>query len=88
MRVRLASGSTKTISVTVASANTSALAGSDYTALASTVVTFNPGQTLKTVTVPITNDAVYEGLEAFAVNLSSAVNAPHGGCEGHCHDRR
>ncbi|MBI2732557.1 MAG: type I secretion C-terminal target domain-containing protein [Aquabacterium sp.] len=38
-------------------------------------VTFNPGETSKTVSVPIKNDAVYEGAEAFTVKLSSPTNA-------------
>ncbi len=38
-------------------------------------VTFNPGETSKTVSVPIVNDAVYEGPEDFRVKLSAPTNA-------------
>ena len=39
------------------------------------IITFAPGVTTQTITVPITNDAVFEGSETFDVNLSAAVNA-------------
>lgn len=38
-------------------------------------VTFNPGETSKTVSVPIKNDAVYEGAEQFTLKLSAPTNA-------------
>lgn len=38
-------------------------------------VTFNPGETSKTVSVSIKNDAVYEGAEQFTVKLSAPTNA-------------
>ena len=57
-----------------ATANGSATAGSDYTAAAGTI-TFAPGETSKTFTVAISNDAVFEGAENFQVNLSTPTNA-------------
>ena len=44
------------------------VAGNDYVGT-SQVVTFAPGDTIKTVQVPINNDTVYEGLEEFTAQL-------------------
>jgi hypothetical protein len=64
-----------TVSVKVATANMSALAGSDYTAVASTTLTWGTTSPLtKTVTVPVLGDTVKEGTETFALNLSAPVN--------------
>lgn len=50
----------------------------DFTPTSGTV-TFNPGETSKTVSVPIKNelggDAIYEGAEQFTVKLSAPTNA-------------
>lgn len=48
-----------------------ATAGSDYTAVSGRL-TFAPGETQKSVLVPIHGDRVYEGGESFSVNLQSA----------------
>ncbi|MEM9656599.1 MAG: Calx-beta domain-containing protein, partial [Actinomycetota bacterium] len=63
-----------TVTVDVATADGSALAGSDYTASGPTTLTFNPGQTAQTVTLDILGDAVPESTEDFFVNLSNAVD--------------
>jgi hypothetical protein len=64
-----------TVSVKVATADMSALAGSDYTAVASTTLTWGTTSPLtKTVTVPVLGDTVKEGTETFALNLSAPVN--------------
>ena len=73
--VTLSPASTGTVKVTAATANGSALAGSDYTALASPLLTFSPGQTSKTVTVNATGNTVVEPNETFVVNLSGATGA-------------
>ena len=75
--VTLSSASTQTVSVTYATANGTATAGTtaDYTAVAPTTLTFSPGQTSKTITVPVTGDNADEANETFRVNLS----APTGG---------
>ncbi|MEX2216674.1 MAG: Calx-beta domain-containing protein [Phycisphaeraceae bacterium] len=62
------------VTVVAATANGSALAGSDYAATMQTLV-FAAGQTSTTFTVNLLNDAVAEGTENFFVNLSSAVGA-------------
>jgi hypothetical protein len=62
-------------SVTYATANGTALAGSDYTAVAPTVLTFAAGETAKTVTVPVTGDLVDEPDETFLLKLSSPTGA-------------
>ena len=58
----------------VSTANGTALAGSDYTALNQTVV-FNPGETQKTVQVGLLNDAISESDETFELVLSAPQNA-------------
>ncbi|NOT54249.1 MAG: hypothetical protein HOP18_06555, partial [Deltaproteobacteria bacterium] len=66
---------TGTVTVTAASASYSALAGSDYTTLPPTILTFAPGQTSKTVNVNVTGETIVEPAEIFAVNLSGATGA-------------
>ena len=63
------------VTVTAASANYSALAGSDYTALPATTLTFAAGETSKTVTVNVTGNTVVEPTEIFFVTLSGATGA-------------
>jgi hypothetical protein len=62
--------------VTVATANSTASAPSDYTAVPSTVLTWNPGDPLaKTVSVTVNGDTLREGDEAFMLKLTTPVNA-------------
>ena len=63
--------------VNYATSDGSATAGSDYTTT-SGMLTFLPGDTSKTFTVPITQDSVYEGNETFNVTLSAPVGASLG----------
>ena len=72
--VTLSNAATMPVTVAYATADGTATAGLDYTAVASTL-TFAPGQTSRTFTVPILNDTVYEGSETFTVNLSAPTNA-------------
>ncbi len=51
-----------------------ATAGADYTSV-NTPVVFNPGETLKTVTVPITNDGSIEGDETVMLQLVNVTGA-------------
>jgi len=62
------------VAVNYATANGSATAGSDYTA-ASGTLTFAPGVTSQTVSVPVAGDLLYEADESFTVTLSSPTNA-------------
>jgi hypothetical protein len=65
----------QTVSVAVSTEDVSATAGSDYTAV-STTVTWNPGDPLtKNVNVAVTGDARKEGTETFRLNLTSPLNA-------------
>ena len=63
------------VSVKYATANASATAGSDYTALASTTLSFAAGETSKTVAADVTGDTAAEANETFNLNLSSPVGA-------------
>lgn len=60
-------------SVQYATADLTAKAGSDYTAISGTL-TFAPGQTSKTISVPILSDAQLDAGEIFIVTLSNPVN--------------
>src|SRR5205085_8511135 len=51
-----------------------AKAGVDYQAVTGTL-TFNPGETDKTVVVPVIGDTLTEGDEIFFLNLEQLVNA-------------
>ena len=73
--VRLSAPAAASVSVKYATANGTALAGSDYTA-ASGTLTFAPGETSKTVSVPVQGDSTTEADETFTVVLSAATNAP------------
>ena len=59
-----------------------AKAGSDYLASAAQTLTFAPGESSKTVSIPILDDSVAESLEQFTVHLSSPVNAQIGKADG------
>jgi Ca2+-binding RTX toxin-like protein len=67
--------STGNVSVNAATANGSALAGSDYAALPAQTLTFTPGEMVKVVTVDLINDTTNEPGEYFDLKLSSPVGA-------------
>jgi hypothetical protein len=62
-----------TESVSFATANGTATAPGDYTAV-SGPLQFNPGEATKTITVPIVNDGTDENPETFTVTLSNPTN--------------
>ena len=62
------------VTVDYATANGSAVAGSDYTATNGTL-TFAAGETVKTVTVAITDDSTTEGFERFFLDLKNPSGA-------------
>ncbi len=73
--VSLSAESALPVSVNFASADGSAIAGSDYTALTPGTLQFAPGETTKTITVEVLGDTVVEpGIETFSVLLSGGVN--------------
>jgi hypothetical protein len=79
--VRLSASSTNTVQVNFSTANGTAIANTDYTPVTGTI-TFNPGETVKSVLVPIIGDATVESDEAFFVNLSSPSNATLSDAQG------
>lgn len=72
--VTLSAPSTQPVTVAYTTGNGSATAGSDYQA-ASGTLTFAPGETTKTIAVPVIGDRLVELNETFVVNLSSPTNA-------------
>jgi thermitase len=74
--ITLSAASTSKVTVRFATANGTATAGrtGDYTATSGTL-TFNPGETTKTVPVAVRNDTLVEADETFFVNLSKASGA-------------
>jgi urease beta subunit len=71
--VTLSTASGLPVSVDFATADGSALATSDYQSQTGTL-TFNPGQTTKTITVLVNGDTLIEANETFTVGLSGPVN--------------
>ncbi|MCB0035220.1 MAG: hypothetical protein KDE51_14410, partial [Anaerolineales bacterium] len=65
---------TEMVSVQLATADISAEAGADYTAVSETVI-FPAGTSMQTVTIPILDDTAVEGAETFKVLLSSPQNS-------------
>jgi hypothetical protein len=65
-------------SVSFVSADGTALAGSDYTALTPGTITFAPGETTKTITVEVLGDMSIEDHEDFSVTLLEASGATVG----------
>jgi len=72
--VTLSSAAISTITVSYTTSNDSATAPGDYTAGSGTV-TFSPGDTSKTIAVPVVGDTVPEPDETFNVDLSSPSGA-------------
>lgn len=70
----LSAASGQTVTVNYATANGTATAGSDYTAR-SGALTFAPGQTTRTITVPVIGENSPEANETFTVGLNGAINA-------------
>ena len=62
------------VSVDYATADGTATAGADYTATSGTL-TFAPGETAKTVSVPLLDDSIDEGRETFKLKLSNPRGA-------------
>ncbi len=72
--VFLSRASSQPITVTYATADASATQGVDYQPLMGTV-TFQPGETVKTITVNVIGDSALETTEFFALNLTGVTGA-------------
>lgn len=73
--VTLSPASAQAVTVNFASADASAVSGSDYDSRAG-ALTFNPGQTSRTISVTVRGDIIDEGAaEDFIMLLSNASNA-------------
>jgi CSLREA domain-containing protein len=72
-QVTLSAPSSQPVTVTFSTSNGTAVGGTDYVSNSGTV-TFNPGETSKTITVLVDGDTIVEGNETFFVNLTSATN--------------
>jgi hypothetical protein len=79
--VSLSAASGQTVTVNYATADNSASSSSDYQST-SGALTFNPGDTAKTVTVLVNGDTTFEPNETFSVNLSGAANATISDAQG------
>ena len=64
-----------TVTVNYATANGTAVAPGDYTAVASGTLTFTGTTTTQTINVPIVGDTTVEPTETFTVTLSAPVGA-------------
>ncbi len=65
-------GSDGTVGVDYTTVDNTAVADADYTATSGTLL-FAPGETTKTITVPILDDEITEGSEIFNLSLDRAV---------------
>jgi len=72
--VTLSAASNLTVTTQFASTDATATSPADYAATSGTV-TFNPGETTKTIPVTIVSDVNFETDETFSINLSTPVNA-------------
>ncbi len=73
--VNLSGQSSRVTTVDYSTADGTAIAGSDYTNVDLTTISFAPGETSKQIVVPIIGDLTEEPDETFKVNLSNAINA-------------
>jgi hypothetical protein len=81
--VTLSNASSQTITVNFATADgTATVADGDYQAT-SGMLTFNPGELTKQITVNVNGDTKVEPNEDFFVNLSTAANATIADSQGH-----
>lgn len=74
LTVSLSAASGQTITVNYGTADGTASNPNDYTQTAGQL-TFAPGQTTQTITVPVLGETLPEANETFFVNLSGAINA-------------
>jgi hypothetical protein len=77
----LTAPSANPVSVAYTTGNGSAVAGADYT-YAHGTVTFPPGTTTETVSVPVASISIYQGQKYFYLNINNPVNAAVGSGQG------
>ena len=77
VEVRLNKAATTAVTVDYATADDTALAGTDYTAASGTLA-FAPGETVKTVTIATIDNDVVDGNRAFRLALSNVSGATLG----------
>lgn len=73
--VTLSNASGQPVNINYSTENGTAVGGSDYVSIQNSLLTFNPGETSKPITVNILGDFVVEPDETFFLNLTSATNA-------------
>ncbi|MGI9214038.1 MAG: Calx-beta domain-containing protein, partial [Methylococcaceae bacterium] len=81
LTVTLSAPATQPVSVDYTTANGTAMAGSDYTAMSGTI-TFPAGTTSQKISIPISGDTQVESNETFTVTLGRAQNATVSGVAG------
>lgn len=79
--VRLSAASGKTVTVNYATADGTAEAGSDYQGTNGSL-TFNPGDTSKTINVLVNGDTAFEPDETFLISLTTPTNASISDAQG------
>jgi alkaline phosphatase len=77
LAVSLSASSSSTVTVNYAVTGGTATSGSDYT-IAAGPLTFDPGQTTRSINLTIINDALAEGNETVQITLSNPTNATLG----------
>lgn len=73
--VRLSQATAVPVTVDVATFGGTAAAGEDFATLPATMLTFAPGETVKTVNVQVVGDVTVEADETFELRLAGAVGA-------------
>ncbi len=73
--VTLSNPSQQSVSLIYSTENGTATAGSDYVGVSNTLLTFNPGEVSKQISINILGDFVVEPSENFLLNINSATNA-------------
>ena len=73
--IYLSHASKETITVEYATDDGTAVGNSDFEPIAPTTLTFEPGETSKTISVAILDDDIYEQEENFIVELTNPTNA-------------
>ncbi len=81
LTLSLSKAAATAVTVAYSTADGTARAGSDYTA-ASGTITFAPGETSKTISLPVLADTVLEASETVMVNLAQANGAVIGDAQG------